>query len=114
MVELVRSRGPLLDILKGNPIRIKNAAFSSGFNRYTGHGESPLHVQCSDRLSAELHRLVEGSVNADLPDREENEILPRNPRVQLPVEDELDALRNFKPEPSRRHDSRKVCAAHSG
>ncbi len=93
-------------------VDLDDARFGARLDRHVAHGEAPLHAQGPNGAAGELHRPVQGPVDADQPDDVQDDILARDAGRQLAVDDELEGFRHFEPGAARRHRHAQVGGAN--
>jgi len=106
--------GPALQVLRRLLVEADDAALAAGLDRHVAHREPPVHGQVFDRLAGELHRLVEGAVDADHADRVQHQVLADDVAAGTTVIHELDRLGHAQPDAAPGHGGGEVGGADAG
>ncbi|OPY11763.1 MAG: hypothetical protein A4E66_01294 [Syntrophus sp. PtaB.Bin001] len=92
----------------------KDAVLASRFNGHVGNGKPIRHGQRADCVSRKFHGFVKSAVDTDPADNIEDQVLTRNPGIELAGENKFDRFGNLEPDFAGQHGRCQIRAAHTG
>ena len=110
----VLSPDEVLDVIFCFIVAGEDSGLSAGLDGHVGDGEPVGDGHVVDSLSAELERLVVGTVHPDVADDLQHEVLSSDVFPELAVEDDLDGLGDLEPQLAGGEDDTRLGGSDSG
>ena len=100
--------GAPVQVLLRHLVELHDPVLGAGFDRHVGHRQARLHIDVAQCLARVLHRLRPRSVDPDLADDVEDQVLRLDPFLEPVVIDELERLGDAEPQLTQREHARQV------